>query len=277
MVLNPPARVIPSTERDVVIEIRSHSLTKVTVSCAVLSGIISSSALREISNSRSGRISTLTIRSQKVAALSTANGSPFANEACKRLYPSSSCNSSLASACAAPRLPGGPQAQIKNASLSHLAGVGLFVRLLQAMQMLMGCFRTEEAEKFWLISLFGFPLICAIASRNLHCVPFCFLIAKLQMASVSHSCRKHFLVLYEKYQKAKRKNGPVIWREQYSVESILRRSLIAIRKQIFLRRCSWETNQQSLSMNFAKTANPIHGNLCACHRHLNQFLFLKVD
>ena len=195
MVLNPPARVIPSTERDVVIEIRSHSLTKVTVSCAVLSGIISSSALREISNSRSGRISTLTIRSQKVAALSTANGSPFANEACKRLYPSSSCNSSLASACAAPRLPGGPQAQIKNASLSHLAGVGLFVRLLQAMQMLMGCFRTEEAEKFWLISLFGFPLICAIASRNLHCVPFCFLIAKLQMASVSDSCRNHFLVV----------------------------------------------------------------------------------
>ena len=91
-----------------------------------------------------------------------------------------------------------------------LAGLGLFVRFLQAMQMLMGCFRTEEAEK-WLISLFGFPLICAIASRNLHCVPFCFLIAKLQMASVSHSCRKHFLVLYESYQKAKKKNGPVIW------------------------------------------------------------------
>jgi hypothetical protein len=31
------------------------------------------------------------------------------------------------------------------------------------------------------------------------------------MVSVSESCRKHFLVLYEKYQKAKRKNGPVIW------------------------------------------------------------------
>jgi hypothetical protein len=31
------------------------------------------------------------------------------------------------------------------------------------------------------------------------------------MASVSESCRKHFLALYEKYQKAKRKNGPVIW------------------------------------------------------------------
>ena len=57
----------------------------------------------------------------------------------------------------------------------------------------------------------GFPLICAIASRNLHCVPFCFLIAKSQMASVSDSWRKHFLVLYESYQKAKKKNGPVIW------------------------------------------------------------------
>ena len=31
------------------------------------------------------------------------------------------------------------------------------------------------------------------------------------MASVSESCRKHFLALYEKYQKAKKKNGPVIW------------------------------------------------------------------
>ena len=31
------------------------------------------------------------------------------------------------------------------------------------------------------------------------------------MASVPDSCRKHFLVLYEKYQKARRKNGPVIW------------------------------------------------------------------
>jgi hypothetical protein len=31
------------------------------------------------------------------------------------------------------------------------------------------------------------------------------------MASVSEPCRKHFLVLYEKYQKARRKNGPVIW------------------------------------------------------------------
>ena len=41
--------------------------------------------------------------------------------------------------------------------------------------------------------------------------PFCFLIAKLQMVSVSDSCRKHFLVLYEKYQKAKKKNGPAIW------------------------------------------------------------------
>jgi hypothetical protein len=31
------------------------------------------------------------------------------------------------------------------------------------------------------------------------------------MVSVSESCRKHFLVLYESYQKAKKKNGPVIW------------------------------------------------------------------
>ena len=31
------------------------------------------------------------------------------------------------------------------------------------------------------------------------------------MARVPDSCRKHFLVLYEKYQKAKKKNGPVIW------------------------------------------------------------------
>ena len=31
------------------------------------------------------------------------------------------------------------------------------------------------------------------------------------MASVSDSWRKHFLVLYESYQKAKKKNGPVIW------------------------------------------------------------------
>jgi hypothetical protein len=34
---------------------------------------------------------------------------------------------------------------------------------------------------------------------------------KLQMVSVPESCRKHFLVLYESYQKAKKKNGPVIW------------------------------------------------------------------
>jgi hypothetical protein len=31
------------------------------------------------------------------------------------------------------------------------------------------------------------------------------------MVSVSESCRKHFLALYESYQKAKKKNGPVIW------------------------------------------------------------------
>jgi hypothetical protein len=31
------------------------------------------------------------------------------------------------------------------------------------------------------------------------------------MVSVSDSCRKHFLALYEKYQKAKKKNGPMIW------------------------------------------------------------------
>jgi hypothetical protein len=31
------------------------------------------------------------------------------------------------------------------------------------------------------------------------------------MVSVSDSCGKHFLVLYEKYQKAKKKNGPAIW------------------------------------------------------------------
>jgi hypothetical protein len=31
------------------------------------------------------------------------------------------------------------------------------------------------------------------------------------MVRVSDSCRKHFLVLYEKYQKAKKRNGPVIW------------------------------------------------------------------
>jgi len=34
---------------------------------------------------------------------------------------------------------------------------------------------------------------------------------KMRMANVSDSCKKHFLVLYEKYQKAKKKNGPVIW------------------------------------------------------------------
>jgi hypothetical protein len=50
-----------------------------------------------------------------------------------------------------------------------------------------------------------------IANCNSHCIPFSFLIARLQMVSVSDSCRKHFLVLYEKYQKAKKKNGPVIW------------------------------------------------------------------
>jgi hypothetical protein len=31
------------------------------------------------------------------------------------------------------------------------------------------------------------------------------------MVSLSDPCKKHFLVLYEKYQKAKKKNGPVIW------------------------------------------------------------------
>jgi hypothetical protein len=31
------------------------------------------------------------------------------------------------------------------------------------------------------------------------------------MASVSKSGRKHFLLLYESYQRAKKKNGPVIW------------------------------------------------------------------
>jgi len=35
--------------------------------------------------------------------------------------------------------------------------------------------------------------------------------AKMRMANVSDSCKKHFLLLYEKYQKAKKKNGPVIW------------------------------------------------------------------
>jgi hypothetical protein len=33
----------------------------------------------------------------------------------------------------------------------------------------------------------------------------------MRTAKVSDSCKKHFLVLYEKYQKAKKKNGPVIW------------------------------------------------------------------
>ena len=76
---------------------------------------------------------------------------------------------------------------------------------------------TREAEKFWSIfrqerearKIIAFPR--AIAGCELHCIPFCFLIARLLMVSVSESCRKHFLVLYEKYQKAKRKNGPVIW------------------------------------------------------------------
>src|SRR6516165_5317979 len=157
------------------------------------------------------------------------------------------------------------------------AGLGLFVRFLPAMQMLMGYFRTEEAEKFWLISQFGFPLICAIAGRNLHCVPFCFLIAKLQMASVSDSCRKHFLVLYESYQKAKKKNGPVIWARAVLCREYLEKIAdFLIRKQIFLRRCLRERNQQSLSENFAKTANPIRGNCLVPHCHLKKFLFPEL-
>jgi len=151
-----------------------------------------------------------------------------------------------------------------------LAGLGLFVRFLQAMQMLMGYFRTEEAEKFWLISQFGFPLICAIAGRNLHCVPFCFLIAKLQMASVSDSCRKHFLVLYESYQKAKKKNGPVIWARAVLCREYLEKIADPDKE------CLRERNQQSLSENFAKTANPIRGNCLVPHCHLKKFLFPEL-
>ena len=33
----------------------------------------------------------------------------------------------------------------------------------------------------------------------------------MRTANVPDSCKKHFLLLYEKYQKAKKKNGPVIW------------------------------------------------------------------